>query len=96
MVVGSASQRRAAPGPGHLFREGAGRRAGRRARALGFNLLVVDDELAPNQQRALEKLLDCKVLDRSALIIDIFARHASTREGRLQVELAALEYHLPG
>jgi GTPase len=55
----------------------------------------VDDELAPNQQRSLEKLLDCKVLDRSALIIDIFARHASTKEGRLQVELAALEYHLP-
>ena len=49
----------------------------------------------PNQQRSLEKLLDCKVLDRSALIIDIFARHAKTREGRLQVELAALEYHLP-
>ena len=40
-------------------------------------------------------LLDCKVLDRSALIIDIFARHARTKEGRLQVELAALEYHLP-
>jgi GTP-binding protein HflX len=55
----------------------------------------VDDELTPNQQRNLEKLLDCKVLDRSALIIDIFARHATTREGRLQVELAALEYHLP-
>ena len=63
--------------------------------ATGFNLLIVDDELAPNQQRALEKLVDCKVLDRSALIIDIFARHATTREGRLQVELAALEYHLP-
>jgi GTP-binding protein HflX len=63
--------------------------------ASGFNLLIVDDELAPNQQRSLEKLLDCKVLDRSALIIDIFARHARTREGRLQVELAALEYHLP-
>ena len=63
--------------------------------ATDFNLLVVDDELDPNQQRALEKLLDCKVLDRSALIIDIFARHAKTKEGRLQVELAALEYHLP-
>ena len=56
---------------------------------------MVDDELAPNQQRSLETLLDCKVLDRSALIIDIFARHARTREGRLQVELAALQYHLP-
>ena len=46
--------------------------------ATDFNLLIVDDELAPNQQRSLEKLLDCKVLDRSALIIDIFARHART------------------
>jgi GTPase len=60
-----------------------------------FNVLIVDDELTPNQQRSLERLLDCKVLDRSALIIDIFARHAKTKEGRLQVELAALEYHLP-
>jgi GTP-binding protein HflX len=63
--------------------------------ASDFNLLIVDDELAPNQQRSLEELLGCKVLDRSALIIDIFARHAKTKEGRLQVELAALEYHLP-
>jgi GTP-binding protein HflX len=61
----------------------------------GFSVLVVDDELSPAQQRNLEKLLDGKVLDRSALILDIFARHARTREGRLQVELAQLEYHLP-
>jgi len=94
-VVGSASQRRPDPDPVWYF--GKGRAAGLvdEKAATDFNLLIVDDELAPNQQRSLEKLLDCKVLDRSALIIDIFARHAKTKEGSLQVELAALEYHLP-
>ena len=95
VVVGSASQRRKHPDPATYFGKGRAAELADERAATGFNLLIVDDELAPNQQRALEKLLDCKVLDRSALIIDIFARHASTREGRLQVELAALEYHLP-
>ncbi len=61
----------------------------------GFSLLVADDELSPNQQRSLEELLSVKVLDRSGLILDIFAQHAQTHEGRLQVELAQLEYQLP-
>ncbi len=95
VVVGSASQRRKHPDPATYFGKGRAAELADERAATRFNLLIVDDELAPNQQRALEKLLDCKVLDRSALIIDIFARHASTREGRLQVELAALEYHLP-
>jgi len=95
VVVGSASQRRNHPDPASYFGKGRAAELVDERSATGFNLLIVDDELAPNQQRALEKLLDCKVLDRSALIIDIFARHATTREGRLQVELAALEYHLP-
>jgi GTP-binding protein HflX len=95
IVVGSTSQRRAAPDPVWYFGKGrAGELVDEKA-ATGFNLLIVDDELHPNQQRSLEKLLDCKVLDRSALIIDIFARHARTKEGSLQVELAALQYHLP-
>ena len=95
VVVGSASQRRTYPDPATYFGKGRATELVDQRAATGFNLLIVDDELAPNQQRSLEKLLDCKVLDRSALIIDIFARHATTREGRLQVELAALEYHLP-
>jgi len=95
VVVGSASQRRRTPDPASYFGKGRAADLVDERAATGFNLLIVDDELSANQQRALEKLLDCKVLDRSALIIDIFARHASTREGRLQVELAALEYHLP-
>jgi GTP-binding protein HflX len=94
-VVGSAFQRRSQPDPVWYFGKGRAAELVDEKASTGFNLLVVDDELAPNQQRSLEKILDCKVLDRSALIIDIFARHARTREGRLQVELAALEYHLP-
>jgi len=61
----------------------------------GFDLLVADDELSPSQQKALEQLLNTKVIDRSRLILDIFALHARTHEGRLQVELAQLEYQLP-
>jgi GTP-binding protein HflX len=61
----------------------------------GFDLLVADDELSPSQQKALEGLLNTKVIDRSRLILDIFAQHARTHEGRLQVELAQLEYQLP-
>ena len=61
----------------------------------GFTLLIADDEISPNQQRALESLLGVKVLDRSGLILDIFAQHARSHEGRLQVELAQLEYQLP-
>jgi GTPase len=60
-----------------------------------FDLLVTDDELSPSQQKALESLLNVKVIDRSRLILDIFAQHARTHEGRLQVELAQLEYQLP-
>jgi GTP-binding protein HflX len=60
-----------------------------------FDLLVADDELSPGQQKALEGLLNVKVIDRSRLILDIFAQHARTHEGRLQVELAQLEYQLP-
>jgi GTPase len=94
-VVGTAFQRRDEPHPVWYFGKGRAAELVTEKAASDFNLLIVDDELDANQQRSLETLLECKVLDRSALIIDIFARHARTREGRLQVELAALEYHLP-
>jgi GTP-binding protein HflX len=58
-------------------------------------VLVVDDELDPTQQRALENALDSRVVDRTQLILDIFAQHAVSAEGKLQVELAQLEYNLP-
>jgi GTP-binding protein HflX len=57
--------------------------------------LLVDDELAPSQQRRLENLLQARVVDRTQLILDIFAQHARSAEGKLQVELAQLEYNLP-
>lgn len=62
---------------------------------LGIEVFLFDDELSPRQQRELEKQLDVKVVDRTALILDIFSQHARTREGQLQVELAQYEYRLP-
>ena len=65
------------------------------ALALDIDLVVVDGELAPSQQRNLEKLFGCDVVDRVALILDIFAQHAHSSAGMLQVELAQLRYRLP-
>lgn len=62
---------------------------------LEADVLVVDDELEPTQQRALENALSARVVDRTQLILDIFAQHAVSAEGKLQVELAQLEYNLP-
>jgi GTP-binding protein HflX len=63
--------------------------------ASGAEVLLVDDELSPVQQRALENALEARVVDRTQLILDIFAQHAVSAEGKLQVELAQLEYNLP-
>ena len=63
--------------------------------ASGAEVLLVDDELSPVQQRALENALQARVVDRTQLILDIFAQHAVSAEGKLQVELAQLEYNLP-
>ncbi len=63
--------------------------------SLGFDMVIVDDELSPAQQRNLEEALQVKIIDRAALILDIFARRARTREGQLQVELAQHQYLLP-
>ena len=62
---------------------------------MGYDLVIFDDDLSPAQQRNLEQTLGVKVIDRTALILDIFARRARTHEGRLQVELAQQEYLLP-
>jgi len=64
-------------------------------KASGAEVLLVDDELDPTQQRTLENALDSRVVDRTQLILDIFAQHAVSAEGKLQVELAQLEYNLP-
>jgi len=62
---------------------------------LNIDVFLFDDELSPRQQRELEKRLNVKIVDRTALILDIFAEHARTHEGQLQVELAQYEYRLP-
>jgi GTPase len=64
-------------------------------KATRSEVLIVDDELSPSQQRVLENQLESRVVDRTQLILDIFAQHAVTAEGKLQVELAQLEYNLP-
>lgn len=94
-VVGSVLQRRDKLDPATLIGKGklqeiAGTVAGSRA-----DLVLFDHDLSPSQQRNVERELDVRVIDRTQLILDIFARHARTREGQLQVELAQLEYLLP-
>ena len=94
-VVGAEWQRRRHVDPNWYLGKGKAEELRVARDETGFTVLVADDELSPNQQKALESLLSVKVLDRSGLILDIFAQHAQTREGRLQVELAQLEYLLP-
>ena len=94
-VVGAEWQRRRHADPRTYLGKGKAEELKVARGETGFTLLVADDELSPNQQKALEEMLDVKVIDRSRLILDIFARRAQTHEGRLQVELAQLEYQLP-
>ncbi len=94
-VVGAEWQNRRHVDPNWYLGKGKAEELRVAQQETGFTLLVADDELSPGQQRSLEELLGVKVLDRSGLILDIFAQHARTHEGRLQVELAQLEYQLP-
>src|SRR5688572_23578632 len=94
-VVGAEWQNRRHVDPNWYIGKGKAEELASAKRETGFDMLIADDELSPAQQRALEELLRVKVIDRSRLILDIFAQHAQTHEGRLQVELAQLEYQLP-
>ena len=94
-VVGAEWQNRRHVDPNWYVGKGKAEELVQAKSETGFGLLVADDELSPAQQKALESLLNVKVIDRSRLILDIFAQHAQTHEGRLQVELAQLEYQLP-
>jgi GTP-binding protein HflX len=94
-VVGAEWQNRRHVDPNWYVGKGKAEELTAARRETGFDMLIADDELSPAQQRALEELLRVKVIDRSRLILDIFALHAQTHEGRLQVELAQLEYQLP-
>ena len=94
-VVGKTVQRRRSPDPNTWMGKGKVAELGNAMKAAKADLLVTDDELTPQQQRGLEQALNIRVVDRSAVILDIFARHAQTKEGRVQVELAQLEYLRP-
>lgn len=94
-VVGKFIQKRQQPHYAHYL--GKGKLADLKDYVLGnnLNLVIVNDELTPTQESNLEEELGCKVIDRTRLILDIFAMHASSSVGKLQVELAQMEYYLP-
>ncbi len=94
-VLDRMVQHRPHPDPATFIGRGFAERIGQRARALEVELVIFDDDLSPNQVRNLEKTIPAKVVDRSGLILDIFADRAKTREAKTQVELAQLEYLLP-
>ncbi len=93
-VVGEVVQHLDQPHPNTYLGPGKVAEVAEAARASDANLIACDDELSPRQERNLEKELGLPVVDRTAIILDIFAAHAHTAEGKLQVELAQLEYNL--
>lgn len=95
VVVGRATQRKREIDNATYIGSGKAEELSLTASALEADLLIFDDELSPVQTRNLETITGVRVIDRTALILDIFARHAQSREGKLQVELAQLKYELP-
>ena len=93
-VVGEMVQRRERPDPDRYFGRGKLTELKQAVKEADANLVAVDDELLPRQERNLEEELGVPVIDRTAIILDIFADHARSAEGKLQVELAQLEYNL--
>jgi GTPase len=93
-VMGEMIQRREQPHPNTYLGPGKVREAKEAARACDANVIACDDELSARQERNLEEALGMPVVDRTTVILDIFATHASSAEGKLQVELAQLEYNL--
>jgi GTP-binding protein HflX len=94
-VVGEILQRRDRPDPATLIGAGKLEEIAGAAASVNADLLLFDHDLTASQQRNIEKIVKRRVIDRTQLILDIFARHARTREGQLQVELAQLQYMLP-
>jgi GTPase len=93
-VAGELTQRRAKPDPDRYFGKGKLSELKRAIKETDANLIACDDELLPRQERNLEEEIGTPVIDRTAIILDIFAGHAHSAEGKLQVELAQLEYNL--
>ena len=94
-VLEAVSQRRDKPDAGTYVGSGKAAEIRDIVAATGADTVICDGELTPGQLNALEKILKVKVVDRTALILDIFAQHASSREGKAQVELAQMQYMLP-
>ena len=94
-VIGNGTQKLESPVAGTFIGPGKAAEFARFCAANDVDTVVFDDELSPAQSRNLEKAFGCKVLDRTALILDIFAQRAQSREGKLQVELAQLQHLLP-
>ncbi len=94
-VVGQILQRRDRPDPATLIGAGKLEEIAGAAASVDADVILFDHDLSPSQQRNIEKIVQRRVIDRTQLILDIFARHARTREGQLQVELAQLHYLLP-
>lgn len=94
-VLETLVQRRDKPDPATYLGKGKAQEVRDVVRATSADTVIVDEELSPGQLRNLEEVFGCKVIDRTALIIDIFAQHAHSSEGKMQVELAQLRYFLP-
>ncbi len=94
-VIDGLLQRRSHPDPATYLGKGKAQELAEMVAAEGADTVVADTELAPSQRRALEDVVKVKVIDRTAVILDIFSQHAKSREGKAQVELAQLEYLLP-
>ncbi len=94
-IAGEFTQRRDRPDPATLIGKGKLEEIAGAAASVSADVILFDHDLSPSQQRNIERVVHTRVIDRTQLILDIFARHARTREGQLQVELAQLEYLLP-
>ncbi len=95
VVISRVVQDRPKPTPAYFIGKGKAEQIHTVCQESEIDVVVFDDNLTPGQQRNLENLIQCKIIDRTGLILDIFAQRAHTREGKLQVELAQLEYLLP-
>ena len=94
-IAGEFMQHRDRPDPATLIGKGKLEEIAGASASVSADLILFDHDLSPSQQRNIERVVHTRVIDRTQLILDIFARHARTREGQLQVELAQLEYMLP-
>ncbi len=94
-IAGEFTQHRDRPDPATLIGKGKLEEIAGAAASVSADVILFDHDLSPSQQRNIERVVNTRVIDRTQLILDIFARHARTREGQLQVELAQLEYMLP-